>query len=134
MSWTTSAVLLALLACVAILCGCKNESKQPATVIVEPPGIFESLVNKRVCVGIQLDYGQAIGHGPAMQTVCGVLLRTAPDGLLIVDSKNTTMGIREGSRIVLPITVVRYVCSYDRQSSTTTTNQAPSGENDCFSH
>lgn len=116
------------LACTAALCGCKNESKQRATAVVEPPGIFESLVNKRVCVGIQFDYGLAIGHGPAMQTVCGVLLRTAPDGLLIVDSKNTTMG----TRIALPITVVRYVCTYDHQPSTTTTNQG--GENDCFSH
>ena len=123
-----------VLACIAALCGCKNESKQPATAAAEPPGIFESLVNKRVCVGIQFDYGPAIGHGLTMQTVCGVLLRAAPDGLLIVDSRNTTMGIREGSRIVLPITVVRYVCAYDRQPSTTTTNQAPSDENDCFSH
>lgn len=126
------ALQVVALACVAALCGCKNESKQPATAVVEPPGIFESLVNKRVCVGIQFEYGLAIGHNPAMQTVCGVLLRSAPDGLLIVDSKNTTMGIREGSSIVLPITVVRYVCTYDHQPSATTTYQG--GENDCFSH
>lgn len=114
-------------ACVALLCGCNNESKQPATAVVEPR-IFESFVNKRVCAVIQFD------HGLAMQTVCGVLFQAEPDGLVIVGSKNTTIGIREGSSIALPITVVRYVCTYDRQPSTTTANQTPSGENNCFSH
>jgi len=117
------------LACVALLCGCNNESKQPA-ITVAAPSIFESFVNKRVCAVIQFEH---VDHGLALQSVCGALLQVEPDGLLILGSKNT-IGVREGSSIVLPITVVRYVCTYDRQPSTTSTNQAPSSENDCFSH
>ena len=130
MSRTTNVVLPALLTCVTILCGCNNEPKQPA-ITVAAPSIFKNFVNKRVCAVIQFD--DHFDHGLSLQSVCGVLLQVEPDGLLIVGVKKTTMGMREGSSIVLPITVVRYVCTYDRQPSTTTANQAPSGENECFS-
>lgn len=120
---------VAALACIAALCGCNKESKQPATTVAAP-SIFENFANKRVCAVFQFD--DHFDRSPGLQSVCGVLLQVEPDGLLIVDLKKTTMGIREGSSIVLPITVVRYVCTYDHQPSTTTTNQA--GENDCFSH
>jgi hypothetical protein len=119
------------LACIAVLCGCNNESKQPATSVAAP-SIFESFVNKRVCAVIQFEH---FDHSPALQYVCGVLLQVEPDGLLVADLKNTTIGIREGSSIVLPITVVQYVCTFGGQPSTTTTSRAaPSGEYDCFSH